>query len=545
MKKLLFFSLLVATLFSCAKETEVISSIFIPNEIKINIDKIQQVTVSYNPSNLLAPTYTWKSSNETIFKVSTDGVITGIGVGEATLTVTVNGLNLSSTSKIKVLPIVATGIMLNPTRANLVLEDSLQIIAIFLPENVTDKTINWKSADANIATVSDKGIVKAKGLGNTSITAESGGFKANCEIVVEPVKVTGLSLNKTSLSLLVGKSETLTATVSPSNATDKSVTWTSSNANIVTVTDQGVVTAVGDGKATIKAESGALFITCEVNVSSIKVKEISILNFGAGSNIFYIEVGKDSDKPIVEIQPSDATNKEIIWSSNNKNIFTVNSDGIVHGVSVGSAILTGASKDGGAKIEMTVNVIPIQIQNLMIIPRSRTMIVSDIFQLNVEIVPSNAQFEKLYWGTYDSSIAEVNQSGVLRAIRAGQTSAFVNTDGYVAVSVDNFCSVVVKNSITDFVNAKIYKSGTSTQCDESGCNTISKFSVTIFNAFSDPIEVISYGSNTFKKDLYMLLGGNSTHSLTYTLVGDRTILDASGSFLIKFRGNFYSVSTNP
>ena len=108
--------------------------------------------------------------------------------------------------------------------------------------------------------------------GSATITAAAGGKQAKCTVTVKKgvVAVTGITLSQTSLSLEVGKSATLTATVQPSDATDKTVTWGSSNSAVATVSSSGVVTAVKEGSATITAAAGGKQATCTVTVKAKK-----------------------------------------------------------------------------------------------------------------------------------------------------------------------------------------------------------------------------------------------------------------------------------
>lgn len=134
----------------------------------------------------------------------------------------------------------------------------------------TKGKITWTSSNKSVATVSSKGVVKAKKKGTAVITAKYGKKKLTCKATVKQ-PVTSIKINKTSATLKKGKSLTLKATVSPSNANNKAVTWTSSNKKVATVTSKGVVKAVGNGTATItvKAKDGSgKKATCKITVGT-------------------------------------------------------------------------------------------------------------------------------------------------------------------------------------------------------------------------------------------------------------------------------------
>ena len=163
-------------------------------------------------------------------------------------------------------PVVAvTGVSLNQTSVELEVGGTVSLNATVSPSNATDKTVTWSSSNANVATVSG-GIVKAVGEGTATITASAGGKKATCQVTVSPVRiaVTGISLDKPDVSLAVGDTTRLMATITPDNATDKSVAWSSSNTSVATVDANGIVTAVTPGTCTITAQSGNFSATCAV-----------------------------------------------------------------------------------------------------------------------------------------------------------------------------------------------------------------------------------------------------------------------------------------
>ena len=137
--------------------------------------------------------------------------------------------------------------------------------ATVLPENAADKTVTWSTSDAGIATVDANGKVVAVKGGSATITAKAGEKTATCKVAVY-VSVEGVSLNKTELTLEIGQSETLVATVKPDDATDKTVTWSSSDQTVATVDGNGLVTAIKTGYAVVYAKSGDEQAMCSVQV---------------------------------------------------------------------------------------------------------------------------------------------------------------------------------------------------------------------------------------------------------------------------------------
>ena len=180
---------------------------------------------------------------------------------------TINDLNSGST-------VAVTGVSLNKASATIENGNTLQLTATVSPSNATNKAVTWTSNNTSVATVSSNGLVTAKGAGNAKITVKTadGNFTAQCNVSVTSsgVSVTGVSLNTNSLSLEEEESSALVATVLPANADDKSVTWTSSNTTVATVSSTGVVSALKAGSTTItvRTTDGGFTASCTVTVTA-------------------------------------------------------------------------------------------------------------------------------------------------------------------------------------------------------------------------------------------------------------------------------------
>jgi len=169
--------------------------------------------------------------------------------------------------------ITVTGITLNQEDRTLEIGDTAALMATLLPEDASNKTIYWSSSAGGVATVSDAGLVTAvsEGFAIITVQTEDGGFEAYCNITVVPeaINVTGISLDISEDTLDINCSVQLTATITPVDATDKSIAWSTSDATIASVSTSGLVTGLGGGKATITATTndGGFTATCEVLVN--------------------------------------------------------------------------------------------------------------------------------------------------------------------------------------------------------------------------------------------------------------------------------------
>ena len=224
------------------------------------------------------------------------------------------------------------------------------------PSNATNKTVTWKSSDTSIATVDSKGKVTGKKAGKVTITATAkdgfGAQKTRQITVVKPVKVSKVSVSGAS-SVVTGKSVTLKATVAPSNASNKTVTWKSSNAKIATVNAKGVVKGVKAGTVTItatakdgskKKATKKITVTKPVKVSKVSVSGASKVAVGSSVTL----------KPVVS--PSNATNKKVTWKSSNTAVATVDSNGKVTGKKAGTVTITVTTNDGKKKATKKITV---------------------------------------------------------------------------------------------------------------------------------------------------------------------------------------------
>ena len=344
------------------------------------------------PDNATNKSVTWKSDNTEVAIVD-NGIVTAVGEGKTNITVTTVDGNKTATCAITVLPeeepeptpdpepevINVESVSLNSQSEELEIGEQTTLVATITPDNATNKSVTWSSDNTSVATV-DNGVVRAVGEGNANITVTTvdGNKTAVCEITVLPkeepepepdpepevINVESVALNTQSEELEIGDTVALVATISPSNATNKNVTWSSDNTSVATV-DNGLVTAIGEGKTniTVTTVDGNKTAVCEITVLPKEEPEITpdpepeVINVeSVALNIQNTELKTGETVTLVAtITPSDATNKNITWSSDNTNVATVN-NGIVTAVGEGTANITVTTEDGNktAVCEITV-----------------------------------------------------------------------------------------------------------------------------------------------------------------------------------------------
>ena len=253
-------------------------------EATLEVKETVALVATVAPANATNQDVTWSTSDEAVATVA-DGVVTAVAEGTATITVTTVDGSFTATCVITVKPISVKGIALDKTTLTLKAAQTETLVATITPADAVNQAVTWATDNAEVATV-ENGVVTAVAIGTATITVTTveGGFTATCVVTVEATPVTGVTLDVTELALEVPATATLTATIAPADATDKSVTWTSDNDAVATVAD-GVVTAVAEGTATITVTTvdGEFTATCVVTVTEVEsgVMNIQVLDVNA------------------------------------------------------------------------------------------------------------------------------------------------------------------------------------------------------------------------------------------------------------------------
>lgn len=274
----------------------------------------ESLVATISPGNAENRTVTWKSSDEEAVIVDENGSITAVREGSATITVTTeDGGYTAKCVVIVTKPVAVTEVRLNHETLTMQISDSETLTATILPENATNQDITWSSSDERVAVV-DNGVVTAVGTGTATITVKTsdGAKTAACIVTVEATPVTGIAIDQETLSLYTGDSAVLNAVVSPENATNKNVRWSSGDESVATVDQSGKVTAVAAGTAviTVQTEDGSHTDTCEVTVTDVvNVTGVSI----EGGPSIVLSVGEKL-RLIAHPEPENATVESITWS---------------------------------------------------------------------------------------------------------------------------------------------------------------------------------------------------------------------------------------
>ncbi|MCQ2484561.1 MAG: Ig-like domain-containing protein, partial [Clostridia bacterium] len=337
-------------------------------------------------------------------------------------------------------PIAVEGITLNTSTLSLEYGQTAQLVATVYPSNAYNKGVHFVSDSTDVATVDDNGNITTVGNGTAIITAitDDGDYIAQCQVTVS-VKVTSVDLDQKNITVNVGNTITINADVTPDAASDKTVKWTSSDNTIATVDDNGTVRGVKTGTATITAKTndGGFEACCTVNV----INAVNGITISDRNITLYANKTKQLKAAVT---PADADNQSIVWESNDDDVATVSSTGLVTAKMPGTAIITVKSVDGGYTATCTVTVGK-HVTSIILSDTELSMPASTSDTLYATVMPLSAFDKTVTWVSTNPKAATVDQNGNVHAVKAGTTTIIAYCeDGDVTAE----CTITVTNSAT-------------------------------------------------------------------------------------------------
>ena len=262
--------------------------------------------------------------------------------------------NQSQQSLLSTKTIKPTKVTLNCKTTTINIGSTETLTPTILPSNATNQSVTWKSNNTKIATVDSEGTVSGIKKGRVVITATTvdGKKTAKCVVTVKTIpiiNVTSIILDEENISMNVGDSDILTVTITPDNATNQNITWSSSDESIVTVNSEGEIEGISSGNTTITAttKDGNKKATCEITVIAVEddTPIVNVESVSLDRKTISMKVG-ENETLTATINPNDATNKNLIWDSSNESVLTVDQSGRIVAVSYGTSDVTVTSIDG-------------------------------------------------------------------------------------------------------------------------------------------------------------------------------------------------------
>jgi uncharacterized protein YjdB len=355
-------------------ETIRVTSITVsPATVTLPVQRSTQLPVSILPVNATNTGVTWSSSNPSVCSVSDNGFVAALSYGNSVITARSNDGGFTSSSQITVPAPVQTipvsAITISPSSVNLAVNQRYQINPVLAPLNATRKTVVWSSSIPTVATVSSSGLVTVLQSGTSVITARTvDGGKAATLSISSTVAVSTVSITQTAINLPINQTYQVNAVVMPSNATNKQVTWSSSNITVANVSSSGLVTATHGGTAVIKASTidgklAVIVVSVFVPVISVNITPLIDLSVKQTYQLNHV------------ITPENANNKNVVWSSSKPDIASVSPSGLITSKSSGTCVVSVKTVDRN-KISvcivhvsrvspiLTKNIIPMNLINL-------------------------------------------------------------------------------------------------------------------------------------------------------------------------------------
>ena len=425
----------------------------------ISLDKTNITLNNNKPVKLnekVLPEYTnnkkvnWKSSNEKVATVDENGNVTAVvsenPVGQGTCKITAttaDGTNLSASCDVTVdIKAESIGFSLKSyTITNL--GQTPSFTPKILPENTANKNVTWKSSNTNIATVNPStGVIKAVSNGTCkiiAITTDGTNRTASCDVTVDVKFVTGISFDFNSYTITnVNQTPVFRPNITPSDAEDKNVRWSSSNTKVATVSSSGVIKAVSNGTCKITATTtDGTNLSASFNIIvNIKATKITL-----DKTKIKLTTGKETEKITSSIEPSIA-NKAVKYTSSDESVATVSSDGVVTAVGSGTCKITAAPTDGSkvtASCDVTVD---IKTTGMKLDKTNYTFNKAETIKINPVITPSKAS-KKLTWTSSNTKVAIVSSDGKVTPVGKGTCKiTATTTDGTNLSSSCNITSNV-------------------------------------------------------------------------------------------------------
>ena len=348
-------------------------------------------------------------------------------------------------------------ITLTPSASSVVVGESLQIAAKVLPENATNATLKWKITPENILKpTAAPGQFTAQQVGEALVRAEAAdgsGVSAVCKVVVKPRLVQAISLNATQKDLIIGDAFTLTATLSPENATNRNVVWKLVSGDAISLSNTGVIQAKKVGEALVRAEAvDGSGITAECKVV-VKPRLVQSLSLNATQKELIIG---DAFSLTATAMPENATNRNVIWKLVSGDAISLSNTGVVQAKKVGEALVRAEAADGsGITAECKVVVKPRLVQTISLNTTQKHLVVGDSFTLTATLSPENATNRNIVWKLVSGDAISLSNTGVIQAKKVGE--ALVRAEAADGSGITAECKVVVKPRLVQAISLKLEK----------------------------------------------------------------------------------------
>lgn len=401
-------------------------------QTEMKVGEKQLLSITTLPSDATNQTLAFQSSDETVATINGMGRINAISEGNTTITVKCgdieNGFSLSVISG----EVAVTDIEIGYYDLEMEIGKTQTLLTTVLPTSATNQTVTYSSSDTSIATILSTGEIKALAKGAVTITASAGNISKDIKLTVKEeakVQAKQIDLGDYQDTMAIGEKQLLSATVLPTDTTEQTLSYKSSNEEVATVNELGRITAIAVGKTKITISCGEISNSFSLTVK--KTNDIEVTD---------IEIGNYEDEMTVDktqtlsatVKPSNATDTTITYSSSNTGIATVLSSGEVKAIAKGNVIITVKAGEITKEIPITVKIATtkIELNNNYVVLKPM-----EEFTLKASALPTDA-VQSMTYEVVDKDIATITSNGTVQAKSIGTTSVIVsNGDLSVAATV--------------------------------------------------------------------------------------------------------------
>ncbi|MBH1940239.1 Ig-like domain-containing protein [Mobilitalea sibirica] len=402
-------------------------------ELDLKTDEYYYIKAELSPKDSTDNDLLWESTDTKVAIVDAHGKVTAKEAGNALIMARTEAGAIAYAKVNVTLPV--EGLLLNFSDKTIYVGDEFELKVSVSPSEASELGVTWESSNTRVATIDKNGVVEGLMGGTTVITAKTldGGYSATCVVTVWE-KVTSIQLDHSMYRLGVGKSFVINADVLSSSATNKKVTWESSNEKVATVNKNGKVTGVALGYAVITAtaqDGSEVEASCEVEV----VRQVTRLTLDKGYVSMFVG---DNTELKATIKPSNATYNEAAWSSSDESVAVVDEDGVVLALKPGTATITAFAQDNSGKRAMTYVTVSNRIPStgITVMDKKLVMVSGEDKVVRVTLSPV-ASTDGYSWSTDNVAVAQVDpKTGKITARATGTAMITVMTDSGKTATIE-------------------------------------------------------------------------------------------------------------
>ncbi|MDO5382409.1 MAG: Ig-like domain-containing protein [Eubacteriales bacterium] len=427
-----------------------------PSSLSIDRGSSDTVQLLFNPAGPTNSKVMWSSSNPAVATVEGDSytaTITGVSGGSTTITViTEDGLKVATCDVYVREPV--TGITLNETTVESTMAiGQFQLVATVTPAGEgVNRNVIWSSSNESVCTVDSNGLVKFIKPGYCTIVCKTqdGAFIATCNFIIS-IPVESIKLDYTDEIMSIGGRLRITAEVLPLTASNRTVSWESSNTNVCIVDSNGLVEAVGTGSCTILCKSldGGCTAMCNIYVKQpvtqviLNTTDITVRK----GQIFWLNA---------TCLPENADNKIVTWESRDTDVCTVENDGKVTATGAGTTSVIATNVDTGLTAYCVVTVTQ-PVTGITLNSEYQQLWVGAKYAIIPNIQPIDAENKNVTYFSSDTSVATVDEYGVVTALKGGSCIIEVTTEechltAACTIDVKEYVSSITLSETDKFMN---------------------------------------------------------------------------------------------